>query len=83
MTLQFPRFVYFLVQRSRSMMWGMVCVGTLSGLCSAAALTLINRVLQQRSDAGTLLAVGFVAAVAGKLSPKSPHKCSCPVFRTT
>jgi putative pyoverdin transport system ATP-binding/permease protein len=67
MTLRFPQFLYLLVQRSRSMMWGMVGVGALSGLCSAAILTLINRVLQQRPDGATLLAIGFMAAVAGKL----------------
>ena len=67
MTLQFPRFMYFLVQRSRSMLAAMVGAGALSGICSAAVLALINRVLQQRHDEGVLLALGFVAVVGGKL----------------
>src|SRR5215510_1751194 len=67
MILQFPRFIYFLVQRSRSMLVAMVEAGALSGICSAAVLALINRVLQQRYDEGVLLALGFVAVVAGKL----------------
>ena len=67
MTVQFPRFIYFLVQRSRSMLVAMVGAGALSGICSAAVLALINRVLQQRHDEGVLLALAFVAVVGGKL----------------
>jgi len=46
----------------------MVCVGVISGLCSAGVLALINRVLQQRHDQASLLALGFVAVVSGKLA---------------
>jgi putative pyoverdin transport system ATP-binding/permease protein len=67
MIAQFPRFIYFLVQRSRSMMVAMVGAGALSGICSAAVLALINRVLQQRHDDGVFLAIGFIVVVAGKL----------------
>jgi putative ATP-binding cassette transporter len=49
------------------MLVAMVGAGALSGICSAAVLALINRVLQQRHDEGVLLAIGFVAVVAGKL----------------
>lgn len=49
------------------MLVAMVGAGALSGICSAAVLALINRVLQQHHDEGVLLALGFVAVVAGKL----------------
>jgi cobalamin synthase len=65
--LRIPRFIYFLAQRSRSMMAALACVGTLSGLCSAAVLALIHRVLQQDHGAGVLLALGFLAVVTGKV----------------
>jgi len=67
MRLHFPRFIYFLIQRSRSILLAMVGVGVLSGLCSAAVLALINRVLQHRQDESALLAAGFVGVVMGKL----------------
>ncbi len=67
MTLRIPEFIRFLFQRSRSMMLAMALMGVLSGLCSAAVLALINRVLQGEKEAGWMLAVGFVAIVAGKL----------------
>ena len=68
MNIRLPGFVSFLFQRSRSVMAAMVCVGVLSGLCSAGVLALINRVLQQRHDQEGFLALGFVAVVAGKLA---------------
>jgi hypothetical protein len=43
--MPFGRFLYFVVQRSRSMAWLMVCVGVLSGVLSAGVLALINYVL--------------------------------------
>jgi putative ATP-binding cassette transporter len=67
MMLRIPEFIKFLFRRSRSMMVVMVGVGVLSGICSAAVLALINRVLQQGHGQGLLLALGFVAVVSGKL----------------
>ena len=49
------------------MMTAMVCVGLLSGLCSAGVLALINRVLHPSGDPGWWLAVAFAGVVAGKL----------------
>ena len=49
------------------MMTAMVCVGLLSGLCSAGVLALINRVLHRSDDQGWWLALAFVAVVSGKL----------------
>lgn len=63
-----PEFIRFLFRRSRSMMVAMVGVGVFSGLCSAAVLALINRVLQRGGEEGWLLALGFAAIVVGKLS---------------
>ncbi|ULA62563.1 MAG: Cyclic peptide export ABC transporter [Nitrospira sp.] len=68
MNMRIPGFVSFLFQRSRSVMAMMVGVGVLSGLCSAGVLALINRVLHQQPNQAGLLALGFVAAVAGKLA---------------
>ena len=65
--LRIPPFIYFLAHRSRSMLAALVCVGTLSGLCSAAVLALIHRVLQQDHSAEVLLALGFLAVVTGKV----------------
>jgi len=67
MNLQAPAFIRFLFRRSRTMMAGMVCVGLLSGLCSAAVLALINRVLYRAEDQGLWLALGFAGIVMGKL----------------
>jgi putative pyoverdin transport system ATP-binding/permease protein len=68
MTSHLPGFVRFLFQRSRSMMLAMVCVGVLSGLCSAGVLALINRVLQQKGDFEGWLVIGFLGVVGGKLA---------------
>jgi putative ATP-binding cassette transporter len=67
MTVRFPEFIRFLFRRSRSMMTAMVCVGLLSGLCSAGVLALINRVLHRSDDQGWWLALGFAVVVSGKL----------------
>jgi len=65
--MPFRRFLHFVVQRSRSMAWLMVCVGVLSGLLSAGVLALINHVLHAPSDHSSLVMLGFVVLVAGKL----------------
>ncbi len=65
--MRLGRFLHFVVQRSRSMAWLMVCVGVLSGLLSAGVLALINHVLQHPSDHSPLVLSGFVGLVAGKL----------------
>lgn len=65
--MRLVRFLHFVVQRSRSMAWLMVCVGVLSGLLSAGVLALINHVLHYPSDHSLLLVLGFVGLVAGKL----------------
>jgi putative ATP-binding cassette transporter len=65
--MPFRRFLRFVVQRSRSMAWLMVCVGILSGLLSAGVLALINYVLHAPSDHSSFVILGFVVLVAGKL----------------
>ena len=65
--MPFGRFLYFVVQRSRSMAWLMVCVGVLSGLLSAGVLALINYVLHHPSDHSFQVMLGFVVLVAGKI----------------
>ena len=65
--MRFARFLRFIVQRSRSVAWLMVCVGVLSGLLSAGVLALINHVLHHSSDHSLLMILGFVTLVAGKL----------------
>ncbi|HSL02298.1 MAG TPA: cyclic peptide export ABC transporter [Nitrospiraceae bacterium] len=65
--MPFRRFLHFVVQRSRTMAWLMVCVGILSGLLSAGVLALINHVLHHPSDHSFPVMLGFVALVAGKL----------------
>jgi len=49
------------------MMAAMLGIGTLSGLCSAGVLALINVALQQPQHRGTLVMTVFVLAVAFKL----------------
>jgi putative ATP-binding cassette transporter len=61
------RFLRFIVQRSTSMAWFMVCVGVLSGLLSAGVLALINYLLHHPSDHSLVFVLGFVALVAGKI----------------
>ena len=65
--MPFRRFLRFVVQRSRSMAWLMVCVGVLSGLLSAGVLALINHVLHHSSEDSFLVVLGFVVLVSGKL----------------
>jgi putative ATP-binding cassette transporter len=65
--MPFGRFLYFIVQRSRSMAWLMVCVGVLSGVLSAGVLALINHVLHHPSDLSLLVMLGFVLLVVGKI----------------
>jgi len=65
--MPFGRFLYFVVQRSRSMAWLMVCVGVLSGVLSAGVLALINYVLHHPSDHSSQVMLGFVVLVAGKI----------------
>ena len=65
--MPFRRFLRFVVQRSRTMAWLMVCVGVLSGLLSAGVLALINHVLHHSSEYSFLVMLGFVVLVAGKL----------------
>ena len=65
--MPFSRFLHFVVQRSKTMAWLMVCVGVLSGLLSAGVLALINHVLHHPSDHSSLVMLGFIAIVAGKL----------------
>ena len=65
--MPFGRFLYFIVQRSRSMAWLMVCVGVLSGVLSAGVLALINYVLHHPSDHSSQVMLGFVILVAGKI----------------
>ena len=65
--MPFRRFLNFVVQRSRTMAWLMVCVGVLSGLLSAGVLALINHVLHHPSDHSFLVMLGFVLLVAGKI----------------
>jgi putative pyoverdin transport system ATP-binding/permease protein len=65
--MPFRRFLRFVVQRSRTMAWLMVCVGVLSGLLSAGVLALINHVLHYPSEYSLLVMLGFVVLVAGKL----------------
>jgi len=65
--MPFRRFLHFVVQRSRTMAWLMVCVGVLSGLLSAGVLALINYVLHHPSEYSFLVMLGFVVLVSGKL----------------
>ena len=65
--MPFRRFLRFVVQRSKSMAWLMVCTGVLSGLLSAGVLVLINHVLHHPFDHSLLAMLGFVVLVAGKL----------------
>ena len=65
--MPFRRFLRFVVQRSRTMAWLMVCAGVLSGLLSAGVLALVNHVLYHPSDHSSLVMLGFVVLVAGKL----------------
>jgi putative ATP-binding cassette transporter len=65
--MPFGRFLYFVVQRSRSMAWLMVCVGVLSGVLSAGVLALINYVLHHPSDHSSQVMLGFIVLVAGKI----------------
>ena len=65
--MPFRRFLRFIVQRSRTMAWLMVCAGVMSGLLSAGVLALINHVLHHPSDHSLLVMLGFVVLVAGKL----------------
>lgn len=65
--MRLRRFLHFVVQRSGSMAWLMVCVGILSGLLSAGVLALINYALHHPSDHSLLVLLGFVGLVAGKI----------------
>lgn len=65
--MRLGRFLHFIVQRSRSMAWLMVCLGILSGLLSAGVLALINYVLHHSSDLSLLVLLGFISLVAGKI----------------
>ena len=65
--MPFRRFLRFVVQRSRTMAWLMVCAGVMSGLLSAGVLALINQVLHHPSDHSLLVMLAFVVLVAGKL----------------
>jgi putative ATP-binding cassette transporter len=65
--MPFSRFLHFVVQRSRTVAWLMVSVGVLSGLLSAGVLALINHVLHHPSEHSSLVILGFIAIVAGKL----------------
>ncbi len=65
--MPFRRFLHFVVQRSKTMAWLLVCAGLLSGLLSAGVLALINHVLHRSSDHSFLVILGFAALVAGKL----------------
>ena len=65
--MPFRQFLHFVVQRSRTMAWLMVCAGVLSGLLSAGVLALINHVLHHPSDHSFLVMLGFVVLVVGKL----------------
>lgn len=65
--MPFRRFLRFVVQRSRTMAWLLVCAGVLSGLLSAGVLALINHMLHRSSDHSFLVILGFAALVAGKL----------------
>jgi putative pyoverdin transport system ATP-binding/permease protein len=57
----------FILQRSRTMAWLMVCAGVLSGLLSAGVLALINYALHHLSSHSLLLILGFVVLVTGKV----------------
>jgi putative pyoverdin transport system ATP-binding/permease protein len=65
--MPFRRFLRFIVQRSRTMAWLMVCAGLMSGFMSAGVLALINHVLHHFSNQSLFVVLGFVALVAGKL----------------
>ncbi len=65
--MPFGRFFRFIVQRSSSMAWLMLCVGILSGLLSAGVLALINYVVHHPSDHSLFVLLGFVGLVAGKI----------------
>ncbi len=65
--MPFKRFLSFIVQRSRAMAWLMVCIGILSGLLSAGVLALINYVLHHSPDHSSLVVLGFVGLVCGKV----------------
>ena len=67
MRLQIPAVVKFILQRSRTMAWLMICVGVLSGLLSAGVLALINHLLHHPSDHSFLVMLGFLLLVAGKI----------------
>jgi putative pyoverdin transport system ATP-binding/permease protein len=57
----------FILQRSRTMAWLMVCAGVLSGLLSAGVLALINYALYHPSSHSLLLILGFVVLVTGRV----------------
>ncbi|MGC4095732.1 MAG: cyclic peptide export ABC transporter [Nitrospira sp.] len=61
------RFFLFVVQRSNTTAWLMVCAGILSGLLSAGVLALINYVLHHPADHSLVVLLGFVTLVAGKI----------------
>lgn len=61
------RFFRFVVQRSSSMAWFMLCVGVLSGLLSAGVLAFINYLLHHPSDHSLLFVLVFISLVAGKI----------------
>ena len=65
--MRVPGFIRFLFRRSRSIMVAMVAVGLLSGLCSAAVLALINRVLYRSDEPAWWLTLAFATVVLGKL----------------
>ncbi|MEP6957325.1 MAG: cyclic peptide export ABC transporter [Nitrospirota bacterium] len=65
--MPFRRFLRFIVQRSRTMAWLMVCAGVISGLLSAGVLALINHVLHHSFDHSLFIMAGFIVLVAGKL----------------
>ncbi len=62
-----PAFAAFILKRSRTMAWLMVCAGVLSGFLSAGVVALINHVLHHSSDHTFLMMLGFMALIAGKL----------------
>ena len=67
MKRQIPPFMKFILQRSRTMAWLMVCAGVLSGLLSAGVLALIIYALQHPSSNSLFLILGFVVLVTGRV----------------
>lgn len=65
--MSFTRFLHFIVRQSQALAWLIVAIGVVSGLMSAGVLMLVNHVLHQTSDRSSLVIMGFIGLVLGKI----------------